>query len=201
MASYGTVRITEKRLLQCICPGGVSSPRLWAHQPGDNLQFRCSEEEETLPRHCPEAGSPLPTTKAAHTAHTVSFVDFLDVVIFRHSDGFVQTDMFPKKTLVNSLLHASSSHPAPTKDGIPVGQLLRACRICSSDDLFQKQAEDLMVRFHDRGYKNHTVREGYMTAANRNEKIYWFQKRKSWLKKSKWNLSPYLMADGRKWGV
>lgn len=50
---------------------------------------------------------------------------------------------------MNALLHASSSHPAPTKNAIPTGQFLRARRICSQDHLFRKQATDLMGRWRD----------------------------------------------------
>lgn len=79
-------------------------------------------------------------------------MEFLDVLIFKGPDGYIQTDMFQKSF--------RSSHPAPTENNIPTGQFLRARRICSRDDLFHKQARDLNKRFRDRGNKTRTIQEG-----------------------------------------
>lgn len=70
-------------------------------------------------------------------------VDFLDVIIFKDARGQIQMDMFRKETAVNALLHATSSHLAPTTIGIPTGQFLRVQRISSQNDLFYKQVKDL----------------------------------------------------------
>lgn len=53
---------------------------------------------------------------------------------------------------------------SPTKDGIPTGQFMRARRICSREDLFQNQANNLKERFLERGYKPHTIQKGYEKA-------------------------------------
>ncbi|KAM4049142.1 uncharacterized protein ACNLHF_006590 [Anomaloglossus baeobatrachus] len=43
-------------------------------------------------------------------------IDFLDVRVFKGNDGLLCTDIFRKKTAVNSLLSAKSSHPSQIKD-------------------------------------------------------------------------------------
>lgn len=86
-------------------------------------------------------------------------MEFLDVYIFKDSNGYLQMDMYRKTTSDNSLVHANSSHPAPTKKGIPTGQFTRARSICSTDELFFKQAHDLTSRFQERGYNKDTIQK------------------------------------------
>ncbi|CAJ0958429.1 unnamed protein product [Ranitomeya imitator] len=60
-------------------------------------------------------------------------LDFLDIQITKGSDGLLETNVFRKDTAVNSLLHASSSHPKSLIEGIPTGQFIRIKRICSNE--------------------------------------------------------------------
>ncbi|CAJ0953268.1 unnamed protein product [Ranitomeya imitator] len=62
----------------------------------------------------------------------------------------------------NALLHYSSSHPPKLKNSIPIGQFLRARRICSSDITFHQQAKDLERRFRNRGYPAKEIKKGYL---------------------------------------
>lgn len=78
--------------------------------------------------------------------------------------GYIQTDLYRKKTAVNSLLHAESSHPLPLIKSIPVGQFLRAKRICSKNEDFEKQATQLTNRFRARGYHPKWIEAGYKRA-------------------------------------
>ncbi|CAJ0966394.1 unnamed protein product [Ranitomeya imitator] len=87
------------------------------------------------------------TWKYSHTT-----VEVLDLQIFKLNDGSVSTDIFRKTTATNSLLHFTSSHPPKLKSSIPIGQFLRARRICSDDTAFHAQARDLRHRFKNRGY-------------------------------------------------
>ncbi|XP_071999452.1 uncharacterized protein [Engystomops pustulosus] len=91
-------------------------------------------------------------------------VAFLDVTITKYTDGFLQTNVYRKETSVNSLLHATSSHPIQTVRAIPTGQFLRIRRICSSDDDFEIQADDLKNRFRQRGYSNRSLKLAYWRA-------------------------------------
>ncbi|CAJ0931799.1 unnamed protein product, partial [Ranitomeya imitator] len=52
-------------------------------------------------------------------------IEFLDILIRKGESNTLETDMFRKETAVNSLLHASSSHPQQVVNAIPTGQFLR----------------------------------------------------------------------------
>ncbi|CAJ0936789.1 unnamed protein product [Ranitomeya imitator] len=91
-------------------------------------------------------------------------IDFLDISIKVGVDGTICTDLFRKTTSVNSLLHSSSQHPRHLIRNIPTGQFLRARRICSQEDLFEHQAQDLWTRFRDRGYGKKTICRSYQRA-------------------------------------
>ncbi|XP_077112938.1 uncharacterized protein LOC143768136 [Ranitomeya variabilis] len=60
---------------------------------------------------------------------------------------------------------SDSSHPPSIIRGIPIGQYLRAKRICSNEENFNKQAIDLTGRFLDRGYSKRAIKRGYQRAA------------------------------------
>ncbi|CAJ0934161.1 unnamed protein product [Ranitomeya imitator] len=91
-------------------------------------------------------------------------IDFLDVTFEIDEARQIQTDMFRKSTSVNALLHASSAHNYSTIGAVPVGQFLRMRRICSTDNRFPAQAEDLRGRFEARGYSRRSIRRGFERA-------------------------------------
>ncbi|CAJ0955116.1 unnamed protein product [Ranitomeya imitator] len=91
-------------------------------------------------------------------------VEFLDVLVNRGMNDQIETNVHRKETAVNSLLHASSSHPKPLINGIPTGQFLRIKRICSNNDSFKAQAEALSTRFVNRGYSKRCIKRGWKKA-------------------------------------
>ncbi|CAJ0943749.1 unnamed protein product [Ranitomeya imitator] len=93
-----------------------------------------------------------------------SRIDFLDVMVERGADGLLTTSVFCKETDVNAVLHASSSHPPHVIGAVPTGQFLRLKRICSSEETFEIQADDLKNRFLDRGYSKRSVKRAYNRA-------------------------------------
>ncbi|XP_056416701.1 uncharacterized protein LOC130369083 [Hyla sarda] len=93
-----------------------------------------------------------------------SKMEFLDVLFDVDQDGYISTDVYRKKTSTNTLLHASSSHPHALVSNIPTGQFLRIRRICSTDEHFEKQANDLSLRFQERGYQERDITRGYARA-------------------------------------
>lgn len=99
--------------------------------------------------------------------YSPNVIEFLDLSIYRDQHGFLQTDVYRKTTAVNALLHASASHPAPTKTGIPVGQFFRARKIYSSDDSFSKQASKLTQRFKEGGYRKEVISRGLKRATEK----------------------------------
>ncbi|CAJ0967399.1 unnamed protein product [Ranitomeya imitator] len=101
--------------------------------------------------------------KLTYTYHQKE-ISFLDITLRVQENGEIYTDMYRKETSVNALLHFSSSHPPSTMRAIPIGQLLRARRICASDSSFERQAVELGERFRQRGYSRRTVKRGYLRA-------------------------------------
>ncbi|KAM5158158.1 LOW QUALITY PROTEIN: uncharacterized protein ACMZJ9_009403 [Mantella aurantiaca] len=93
-------------------------------------------------------------------------ITFLDLTIYRDSQGYLQTELFRKPTAGNSLIRANSFHPQHTIENIPRGQYLRAKRNCSTEEAFEKEAKHLKTRFLERGYKNKTLRKAYQWAKN-----------------------------------
>ncbi|CAJ0927082.1 unnamed protein product [Ranitomeya imitator] len=111
---------------------------------------------------------PLLTYKAGRN------VEFLDLSIKIDEQGSLFTDLFRKPTATNSFLHATSAHPPATIRGIPVGQFLRAKRICTNPEDFNSQSADLSRRFLERGYSKRNIKRGYQRAlkTNRNDLLY-----------------------------
>ncbi|CAJ0952190.1 unnamed protein product [Ranitomeya imitator] len=95
-------------------------------------------------------------------------IEFLDILIRKGESNILETDVFRKETAVNSLLHASSSHPQQVVNAIPTGQFLQVKRICSNDYLFNRQADELAERFRSRGYSNRSIKKGWRRAAAEN---------------------------------
>ncbi|CAJ0951090.1 unnamed protein product [Ranitomeya imitator] len=91
-------------------------------------------------------------------------IDFLDVTLEIDDTRRIQTDVFRKSTAVNALVRADSAHNSSTIRAVPVGQFLRMRRICSTDNRFLAQAEDLKGRFEARGYSRRTIKRGFERA-------------------------------------
>ena len=66
----------------------------------------------------------------------------------------------------NSIFHATSNHPKPLKENIPVGQFLRLKRNCSDLDDFDSKATIMAARFKERGYSPHTIQQATQRANN-----------------------------------
>ncbi|XP_040276693.1 uncharacterized protein LOC120991994 [Bufo bufo] len=94
-------------------------------------------------------------------------LDFLDVKISVDDGGRTHTDLFRKETSTNAVLHANSSHLKNLVHSIPYGQFLRARRICSTDESFESQSDDLREIFQARGYTVRSINEGYNKAKHK----------------------------------
>lgn len=79
-------------------------------------------------------------------------MSFLDILVYRHGEH-LGTTLYRKPTDKNSILHGLSYHPVPLKKSLPISQFSRIRRLCSKDEDFQKEAQDLEARFGDRQYK------------------------------------------------
>lgn len=76
----------------------------------------------------------------------------------------LQTNIYRKPTSTNSFLHWQSHHPPALKNGIPIGQHLRARRNCSTEVDFQNECRTLYQRFCERGYPKRPLRRAYLRA-------------------------------------
>ncbi|XP_072010869.1 uncharacterized protein [Engystomops pustulosus] len=70
----------------------------------------------------------------------------------------------PKIPPGRPIISGTGSLTANTVRAIPTGQFLRIRRICSSDDDFEIQADDLKNRFRQRGYSNRSLKLAYWRA-------------------------------------
>ncbi|XP_056390615.1 uncharacterized protein LOC130284359 [Hyla sarda] len=100
--------------------------------------------------------------------------DFLDLHLRGDRGSYrVISTTFRKKTSVNSILHATSCHPPHVVKNLPVGEMIRACRNCSLEPDFSREAVAVGNRLRQRGYPNLTIMRAIKIAAekNRNELI------------------------------
>ncbi|XP_078509911.1 uncharacterized protein LOC144769621 [Lissotriton helveticus] len=89
--------------------------------------------------------------------------EFLDLII-KHTDGFLNVELFTKPTDRNTMLHFTSNHPPCQVNNIPFGQFLRLKRNCTTIQDFDKHAVALKSKFIDRGYPKRMVRHAYKRA-------------------------------------
>lgn len=85
-------------------------------------------------------------------------MNFLDIMVIK-VNNVLKTDLYRKPTDRNSLLHGESYHPVHLKRNLPISQFSRIRRICSSNDDFTNQSEDLEKRFRDRGYNESWIND------------------------------------------
>ncbi|XP_069488404.1 uncharacterized protein [Ambystoma mexicanum] len=85
-------------------------------------------------------------------------ITFLDLKINIVSNN-IETCTFRKETAVNSILHATSSHRQSVIQNIPRGEMLRAKRNCSQDEMFQIECKSIGHRFRERGYPIQLIRK------------------------------------------
>ncbi|XP_029475942.1 corrinoid adenosyltransferase isoform X1 [Rhinatrema bivittatum] len=103
-----------------------------------------------------------PNLQFNHYIHH-SQVDFLDITVMYQNQKFT-TSLFRKSTDRNTLLAFDSFHPHHLKTNIPTGQFLRLRRLCSSTTEYITQAQNMIVRFQERGYPYKILKRAYKRA-------------------------------------
>lgn len=108
-----------------------------------------------------------------HLKFTVNYddqqINFLDILIKKEQDK-LSTDLYRKPTDRNTLLHGKSFHPTNLKKSLPISQLSRVRRICSSEDSYAKHSDDMVKRFRDREYQEDWVQNAVERFKNVNQK-------------------------------
>ena len=91
-----------------------------------------------------------PFLKFTHEVSSSS-VNFLDLTL-SITGNKISSDIFFKPTDSHNYLLYSSSHPPSCLNAIPYSQLLRAKRICSNNDDFDRASDQIIDFFEARGY-------------------------------------------------
>ncbi|XP_069493449.1 uncharacterized protein [Ambystoma mexicanum] len=100
------------------------------------------------------------------TEYSQTSINFLDIT-FYIDNNTICTTLYTKPTSVNSLLHASSSHPKHIIYNIPYGEILRVKRNCSKTDDFKQKVTSTMSKFISRGYPNKLIKNSYQKSSTR----------------------------------
>ncbi len=77
---------------------------------------------------------------------------FLDVELYKDNNGTWQTKVYRKPTDRRTYLHYHSAHPKKTKDAIPYGLMVRAKRICSTEEDYKMETEKIITSLKSRNY-------------------------------------------------
>lgn len=83
-------------------------------------------------------------------------MNFLDIMVCKDSTK-LYSNLYRKPTDKNVILHGDSFHPVALKRSLPISQFNRIRRICSMDNDYQTQVEDLTNRFQQRHYKTEWI--------------------------------------------
>jgi hypothetical protein len=116
----------------------------------DDIAMIWFHGEENLLKFLEWMNNIHPTIKFTANYGTTN-IPFLDVNM-SIKDSRITTDLHVKKTDANMCLPFQSCHPRHCARSIPYSQCLRLRRICSSDALFAKRANELKEKLNKRGY-------------------------------------------------
>ena len=81
--------------------------------------------------------------------------------LVKPSQDKLSTNIYYKPTDSHSFLRYDSSHPKACKDSIPYSQFLRLRRICSEDEDFETNSNQLKQHFQVRGYPSNVIDEAH----------------------------------------
>lgn len=70
-------------------------------------------------------------------------ITFLDVELYVDNKGNLCSTLYRKPTAGNTVLHATSSHPKPRINNIPLSQYLRLRRNCSHEEDLKQESNQL----------------------------------------------------------
>ena len=94
--------------------------------------------------------------KFNHERSTQS-VALLDILIYIDEKRQPKTTLYTKRTDSHNYLHYKSSHPRHLKESLPYSQALRSRGICSENNEFSKQSNNLKQQFVARSYNETLV--------------------------------------------
>ena len=95
-------------------------------------------------------------------------INFLDLTIYKDSNGKLATKVYTKPTDRQSYLYCTSAHPEHLKNSIPYGQALRLKKTCTTEVEFKHACDQLSDKMTRRGYKENEIREQIQRASQQN---------------------------------
>ena len=90
---------------------------------------------------------------------------FLDTFIYKENNE-LKTRVYHKPTDNKQYLHYTSCHPKQQKDAIQYGLLVRAKRICTKNEEFLLEAQNIVITLRTRKYLESTL----VSAVKKNSK-------------------------------
>jgi hypothetical protein len=125
-------------------------PHLWLRFIDDIFMIWLHSEKELL-NFIDWLNQQHSTIKFTST-HSMGQVNYLDLTVYKTSNGTLKTKTFHKPTDASTYLHYTSSHPKNQKNSIPYSQYLRLKRNSTEDEDFKRSTNQLTQAFLDRGY-------------------------------------------------
>ena len=131
-------------------------PLIWMRYI-DDIFFIWTNGEDTLKdfiKFCDNYSSSkkMKSNIRYESSSSMESVNFLDVKV-KLVGNRIQTSLFTKPTDAHLYLNTKSCHPNHVIKNIPKGQLIRARRICSTNQDFDQNAKLMTQFFTSRGYK------------------------------------------------
>ena len=144
----------------------------------DDIFFIWENSEAELKSFIDEINQVHPTIKF-DVKFSYKEISFLDTTVKITPNNKLATTLYKKPTDKQSFLHHKSYHPASTKKSIPFSQALRLSRICSDENDYMNQLEELKSKFTQRGYPCEDITSQFNKASNIDRKETHIYKEKS----------------------
>ena len=138
-------------------PRITEKTRIFLRYIGD-LFFIWTGTEKQLQSFIEEINNIHPTIKF-DSKFSKDEINFLDLTIYKDSNGKLATKVYTKPTDRQSYLYRTSAHPEHLKNSIPYGQALRLKKICTTEVEFKHACDQLTDKMTRRGYKENEIRE------------------------------------------
>lgn len=133
---------------------GIFEEELWQKCSfSPTVWFRCIDDIWGLRSHGPDLfkefmktlNNLYPGELEFTSCFNYDSLPFLDLRIFRNSEGFLNTDLFVKPTFKSLYFNYNSYHSKHVLDNIAYGQALRIRTICSTEESAHKNLNTLRV--------------------------------------------------------
>lgn len=96
--------------------------------------------------------------------HNTTEIPFLDILVRKHGNGKITTDIYRKPTDTQQYLHFKSHHPKNCIKSIPYSLARRICTIVSDKGLLKIRLEELRQTLCQRGYPLPLIDKGISLA-------------------------------------